>query len=42
MSKVRDCIDTLIQFADATNDRDIQGFYEHLCTLRELIIRQQY
>ena len=42
MSQVRDCIDTLIQNGDETNDRDIQGFYEHLRTLRELIIRQRY
>ena len=41
MSQVRDCIDTLIQYVDATNDRDIQCFYEHR-TLRELITRQQY
>ena len=31
-SQVRDCIDTLIQYVDATNDLDIQGFYEHLRT----------
>ena len=42
MSQVRDCIDTLVQYVDATNDRDIKGSYEHLCTLRDLIIRQQY
>ena len=42
MSQVRDCTDTLIQYADATNDRDIQGFYEHFRTLRELIIQQQH
>ena len=33
MSQVQDCIDTLIQYVDVTNDRDIQGFYEHLRTL---------
>ena len=42
MSQVRDSIDTLIQYVDATNYRDIQGFYEHIRTLRELVIRQQY
>ena len=42
MSQVPDCINTLIQYVDVTNYRDIQGFYEHLHTLRELIIRQQY
>ena len=42
MSQVRDYIDTLIQYVDGTNDLDIQGFYEHLRTIRELIIRQQY
>ena len=40
MSQVRDCTDTLIQYVDATNDRDIQCLHEHLGTLRELIIRQ--
>ena len=33
MSQVRDCIDTLILYVGVTNDRDIQGFYEHLRTL---------
>ena len=42
LSQVRDSIDTLIQYVDETNDRDIQGFYEHLHTLREPIIRQQH
>ena len=42
MSQERYSIVTLIQHVDATNDRDIQGFCEHLHTLRELIIRQQY
>ena len=37
-SQVRDSIDTLIQYVDVINDCDIQGFYEHLRTLRELII----
>ena len=39
---MRDCNDTLIQYVDGTNDRDIQCSYEHLRTLRELIIRRQY
>ena len=38
VSQVRDCIDTLIQYVDGTNDCDIQGFYERIRTLRELII----
>ena len=42
MYQVRDGIDTLIQYVDVTNDRDIQVFYEHLHTLRELVIRQRY
>ena len=42
MSQVRDCNDALIQYVDGTNDRGIQGFYEHLRTLRELIVRQRY
>ena len=42
MSQVPNCIDTFIQYADVTNDRNIKGFYEHFRILRELIIRQQY
>ena len=38
MSPERDCIDTVIQYVDVTNDRDIQGSYEHLRTLKELVI----
>ena len=38
MSQVPDCIDTLIQYVDTINDRDIHGFYENLHTLRELTI----
>ena len=33
MYQVPDCIETLLQHALATNDRDIQGFYEHLRSL---------
>ena len=40
--KVRDCIDTLMQYVDATYHRDIQSFHEQLSTLKWLFIRQQY
>ena len=42
IDQIRDCIGTLIQYFDATNDHSIQVLCEHLRTLRVLIIRQQY
>ena len=32
MSQVPDCIDTVIQYVDMTNDREFEDFYEHLRT----------
>ena len=40
ISQVRDCIHTLTQYVDATND--VQGSHEHIRTLRDLIIQKQY
>ena len=42
IADVRDSIDTLIQFVDVTDNREISAYYKHLCTLRELIICEQY
>lgn len=42
LSKVREWIDNLISFVDATENRGIQMHYEHLRILREEIIREQY
>ena len=42
MAHVRESIDTLLQFVDGVEDKQIQGYYHHLRTLRELIIRHQY
>ena len=37
ISQVRDCIHTLTQYVDATND--VQGSHEHIRILRDLIIQ---
>ena len=42
MAHVRESIDTLLNFVDVAKDKQIQGYYHHLRTLRELIIRHQY
>ena len=42
MAHVRESIDTHLQFVDGVDDKQIQGYYYHLRTLRELIIRHQY
>ena len=42
MAHVRESIDTLLQFVDGVDDKQIQGYYHHLRTLRELIIWHQY
>ena len=42
MAHVRESTDTLLQFVDCVDDKQIQGYYHHLRTLRELIIRHQY
>ena len=42
MAEVRDSIDNLLKYVDVTYNREIQGYYHHLRTLQELIIREQY
>ena len=42
MAHVCESIDTLLNFVDVAEDKQIQGYYHHLRTLRELIIRYQY
>lgn len=42
MSDVREALDTLITFVDLDSNPEVQAYYEHLRTLREVIIRQQY
>ena len=41
-AEVHDSIDTLLKYDDVTTNRDIQGYCQHLRTLRELIIRGQH
>ena len=42
MAEVCELIDTILKYVDVTSNREIQGYYHHLCTLRELIIPEQY
>ena len=37
-AEVSESIDTLLNYVDVTANREIQGYYHHLHTLRELII----
>ena len=36
MAHVHESIDTLLQFIDGVDDKQIQGYYHHLRTLRDL------
>lgn len=40
--EVRQSLDMFIAHVDGTDDHKIQGHYEHLCSLRELVIHEQY
>ncbi|KAK4310937.1 hypothetical protein Pmani_005325 [Petrolisthes manimaculis] len=42
MSLVRESIDILLNYVDLCDNYNIQGYYEHLRTLRELVIREQH
>ncbi|KAK4328333.1 hypothetical protein Pmani_001254 [Petrolisthes manimaculis] len=42
LSRVRESLDVLINYVDLCDSSNIQGYYEHLRTLRELVIREQY
>ena len=42
MVEACDSIDLLLKFIDATANLEIQGCYHRLCTVRELIIGEQY
>jgi len=42
MSSVRESLDVLINYVDVCDNSTIQCYYEHLRTLRELVIREQY
>ena len=42
MAHVRESIDTLPQYINGIKNKQIKGYYYHLRTLRELIIRDQY
>ena len=42
MAHVRESIDTLLNFVDVAEDKQIQGYYHRLRTLRDFIIRHQY
>ena len=42
MAHVHESIDTLLQFVNGVDDKQIQGYYHPLRTVRELIIRHQY
>ena len=42
MAHVRESFDVLLNFVYVAEDEQIQGYYHHLRTLRELIIRHQY
>lgn len=41
VSEVRQSLDMFIAHVDGTDDHEIHG-YEHLCSLRELVIHEQY
>lgn len=40
LSLVHDSVDTLLQYLDATDDKEAKSYYEHLRVLHEIIIRQ--
>ena len=42
MAEVSESMDTLLKYVDVTSNREIQGYYHHLRTLRELTIREPY
>ncbi|KAG7167541.1 uncharacterized protein LOC121868385 [Homarus americanus] len=42
LSVVRESLDTILTYIDSTSSPQIQDYYEHLRTLRELIIREQH
>lgn len=42
MLKVRQYLDMLIPYIDGTDNHETQKYYEHLSTLRELVICKQH
>jgi hypothetical protein len=41
LSEVRDDLDKSVNFISVTADKEIQPYYQHLKTMREIVIRKQ-